>query len=118
MAHTGSTYWANLLHFYQPYGQKQSIIDAIVAQCYRPVAEGILAEPSARVTINFTGVLLDQLATYGHGDVIEMYAEAALRGQVEFVGSSKFHAILPLLPETEALRQIQINDETNRKYLG
>jgi predicted glycosyl hydrolase (DUF1957 family) len=118
MAHTGTTYWANLLHFYQPFGQKQGIIDAIVAQCYRPVAEGILAEPKARVTINFTGVLLDQLAEYGHTDVIAMYAEAARRGQVEFVGSSKYHAILPLLPEAEALRQIQINDETNRKYLG
>jgi hypothetical protein len=118
MAHIGSAYWANLLHFYQPFGQKPSIIDAIVAQCYRPVAEGILAEPKAHVTINFTGVLLDQLAAYGHTDVIDMYAEAARRGQVEFVGSSKFHAILPLLPEAEALRQIQINDETNRKYLG
>ncbi len=111
-------FWANLIHFYQPYRQKREIIDAITAQCYRPVAEGILANPDARLTINFTGVLLDQMAEYGYSDVIEMYAEAARRGQVEFVGSAKFHTILPLLPAAEALRQIEINDETNRRYLG
>ena len=110
--------WANLLHFYQPYGQKREIIDAIAAQCYRPVAAGILDNPRARITINFTGVLLDQLAEYGHRDVIEMYAEAARRGQVEFVGSAKYHAILPLLPAGEAKRQIEINNETNQKYFG
>ncbi len=111
-------YWANLLHFYQPYRQKREIIDAITAQCYRPVAQGILNNPAARLTINFTGVLLDQLAEYGHGDVIEMYAEAARRGQVEFVGSGKYHAILPLLPDEEVRRQIEINDETNRHFFG
>ena len=111
-------FWANLLHFYQPYRQKREILDAIAAQCYRPVAEGILANPDARLTINFTGVLLDQLAESGYGEIIEMYAEAARRGQVEFVGSSKYHTTLPLLPAGEALRQIEINDEANRRHLG
>lgn len=111
-------FWANLLHFYQPYRQKREIIDAIAAQCYRPVAQGILDHPEARLTINFTGVLLDELAQYGYGDIIEMYVEAARRGQVEFVGSAKYHTTLPLLPAEEALRQIEINDETSRRYLG
>ncbi|HUD11034.1 MAG TPA: hypothetical protein VMS08_01375, partial [Candidatus Saccharimonadia bacterium] len=118
MAKIGPAYWANLLHFYQPYGQKRSIIDAIVAQCYRPVGEGILAHPQAKLTINFTGVLLEQLAAYGYQDVIDLYAEGARRGQIEFVGSAKYHAILPLLPKAEASRQIEINNETNRQYLG
>lgn len=111
-------FWAQLLHFYQPYGQKRDIIDAIVEQCYRPVGLGILADPGARVTVNFTGVLLDELAQYGHEDVIELYAEGVRRGQIELVGSAKFHTTLPLLEPGEALRQIEINDETNRKYFG
>lgn len=111
-------YWAQLLHFYQPYGQKREIIEAIVEQCYRPVGLGILADPSAKVTINFTGVLLDELAQYGYEDVIELYAEGVRRGQIELVGSAKFHTTLPLLEPAEALRQIEINDETNRKYFG
>ncbi len=111
-------FWANLLHFYQPYRQKREIIDAIAAQCYRPVAQGILDHPEARITVNFTGVLLDELVKYGYEDIIEMYVEAARRGQVEFVGSAKYHTTLPLLPAEEALRQIEINDETNRRYLG
>jgi hypothetical protein len=110
--------WANLLHFYQPYGQKREIVDKIVAQCYRPVAEGILASPTARISVNFTGVLLDLLDEFGHREVIEMYKEAALQGRVELVGSAKYHAILPLLPPAEAFRQVEINNETNRKFFG
>jgi hypothetical protein len=110
--------WANVLHFYQPHEQKRDIIDAITAQCYRPIAEAILANKGARLTINLTGVLLDQLDQWGYRDVIEMYAEAVRRGQVELVGSAKFHTILPLLPASEALRQLEINNETGRKYFG
>ena len=111
-------YWANLLHFYQPYRQKREIIDAIAAQCYRPVAQGLLDNPDGKLTINFTGVLLDQLAQYGYTDIIEMYAEAARRGQVEFVGSAKFHTPLTLLAPAGALRQIEITAEANRRHLG
>jgi hypothetical protein len=110
--------WANVLHFYQPHEQKRDIIDAITAQCYHPIAEAILANKGARLTINFTGVLLDQLDQWGHRDVIDMYAEAVRRGQVELVGSAKYHTILPLLPADEALRQLEINNETGRKYFG
>ncbi len=110
--------WANLLHFYQPQGQKREIIDAIVEQCYRPVGEGILAHPEARLTINFTGVLLEQLDQYGHRDVIELYAETVRRGQVELTGSAQYHTILPLLPPDEARRQIEVNDDTGRRYFG
>jgi hypothetical protein len=110
--------WALLLHYYQPYGQKKEIVDKIVAQCYRPVAEALLEEPDARLSINFTGVLLDLLDEYGHRDVIDLYAEAVRQGKVELVGSAKYHAILPLLPAGEARRQVEINNETNRKYFG
>jgi len=111
-------YWAQLLHFYQPFGQRRDIIEAITAQCYRPVVEGVLANPRARLSINFTGVLLDQLAEAGQQEVIEMYAEAARRGHVELVATAKYHAILPLLPPEEARRQIELNHETNRRFFG
>ena len=110
--------WANLLHFYQPAGQKKQIVDAITAQCYRPVVEGLLQHPQAKITVNFTGVLLEQLAQYGHTDVIELWKEAVRRGQVELVSSAKFHVILPLLPVAEARRQIEIHNEVNRRYFG
>jgi alpha-amylase/alpha-mannosidase (GH57 family) len=110
--------WAIILHFYQPYGQKREIIDKIVAQCYKPVAERILADPRASVTINFPGVLLEQLSAYGHRDVLELYREAAKMGRVELVGSAMHHTLLPLLPVTEANRQLRINDEVNQKFFG
>ena len=110
--------WATLLHFYQPYGQKREIIDAIVHQSYRPIAEALLANDHGKLNINFTGVLLDQLDEFGYREIIEMYAEAARLGRIELVGSSKYHTIMPLLPAGEAARQLEINNVTSQKYFG
>ena len=38
--------------------------------------------------------------------------------KIEIVGTAKFHPILPLIPEKEALRQIQMNEEINIKEFG
>ncbi|OLS14763.1 MAG: seg hypothetical protein [Promethearchaeota archaeon CR_4] len=37
---------------------------------------------------------------------------------MEFTGSAKFHPLLPLLPEPEVERQIELNNETNRHFFG
>ena len=45
-------------------------------------------------------------------------ASSRERGQVEFVGSAKYHAILPLINEHEQRRQIRRNHLTNRHFFG
>ena len=40
------------------------------------------------------------------------------RGRIEFLESAKYHAFLPLLPESEIIRQIILNNKTNSKYFG
>lgn len=111
-------YWSTFLHFYQPPGQRREIIDGVVHQTYKPIVEGVLAAGQGRLTINLAGSLVEQLDQCGHHELIEKFAEAGRRGLIEFVGTSKYHAILPLLPPAEAKRQITINDDTLRHYLG
>lgn len=111
-------YWANFLHFYQPPDQKREIVDAIAAQTYNPIFDGILASAKGGTTVNMAGSLLELLDRYGHQELLEKFREAGRRGLVEYVGSSKYHAILPLLRPAEARRQIIINDEANQHYLG
>ncbi len=110
--------WANFLHFYQPAQQQADILEAVVAQCYRPVINSIFNNPRARLTININGSLLELFDKYGYKDLILMLRTLGEKGQVEFVGSAKYHAFLPLLNKEEILRQIKINDETNSFYLG
>ena len=111
-------YWAQLLHFYQPPIQSPNILDKICRESYKPLIKVLLQYPEARVTVNINGVLTEMLHDCGHNDVINGLRELARRGQIEFTGSGKYHPILPLVPQKEVMRQIQLNSITNRHFFG
>lgn len=110
--------WANFLHFYQPAEQQPDILAAVVAQSYRPIFERIRDDRGVRLTVNVTGALLELFDKHGYQDLIDALRHGARDGRVEFTGSAKYHAFLPFLEEKEIVRQIRMNNETNRYYLG
>jgi len=110
--------WANFLHFYQPPTQKRVWVDRITTEAYRPVLKGLLDHPSARITFNINGVLLDLWEEFGHKDVIEMVGQLLDKKQIELTGSAKYHPLLPKIPEDEIKRQIELNALTIKKYFG
>ena len=110
--------WANLLHIYQPPQQEERIIKKVVRESYSPVLDVLEARPSVKITLNICASLTEQLIKYGFKEIIERISKLANRGQIEFTGSAKYHPILPLLPEDEIKRQIELNNETNKKYFG
>jgi hypothetical protein len=111
-------YWASLLHFYQPPIQLPEVLRKVVDESYRPLIDVFKQNPHARVSVNINGVLTEMLYESGYQDVIDGLRELAEGGQVEFVGSAKFHAILPLIDESEQRRQIRRNHLTNRHFFG
>jgi hypothetical protein len=111
-------YWAPFLHFYQPSFQFHKVLQKICKDCYRPLLEVLLRNPHIKVTVNINGVLTELLHEHGAADILERFKELASRGQLEFVGSAKFHPILPLLPSQEAERQIRLNHEANSHFFG
>jgi len=110
--------WANFLHFYQPAGQQPDILEAIVAQSYRPIIEGIKKHDKVRLTININGALFELLDKYGYSDIIEDLKNLVAENRIEITGSAKYHPLLPLLSEKEIIRQIELNTETLRHFLG
>ncbi len=110
--------WANFLHFYQPPTQKEFWVKKITAECYRVLVKGWLENPKAKVTLNINAVLTEFLDKYGAHDVIDGLRTLAERGQLEFTASAKYHPFLPLMPEEEIRRQIELNTETNKRYFG
>ncbi len=111
-------YWALLVHFYQPPTQIHSVLDKVTDESYRPLLNMLRENSNARVTVNICGVLTEMLAEHGKFDVIEGLAELAAKGQIEFTGTSKYHAILPLIPKDEIKRQINENSKINRTLIG
>ncbi len=111
-------YWAPLFHFYQPPTQTPAVLMKVANESYRPILAVFDEFPHARATFNINGVLTEMLGLYGYTDVLSGMRKLAEAGQVEFTGSGKFHPILPLIPAEEAERQILLNQNTNREYLG
>jgi len=111
-------YWANLLHFYQPPIQIPEVLRKVVDESYRPLIDVLGQNPHAKVTVNINGVLTEMLFESGYQDVIDGLRKLALRGQVEFVGSGKYHPILPLINADEQRRQIRRNHLTNKHFFG
>ncbi|MFC1687994.1 hypothetical protein ACFL0L_05480, partial [Patescibacteria group bacterium] len=111
-------YWANFLHIYQPPTQKEYWVRKIADESYRKITKGLKEHPRAKITLNVNAVLSELFERYGCKDIIDDLRMLAEKGQIEFTGSAKFHPFLPLLPEKEIIRQIELNTETNKKYYG
>src|SRR3989344_6920527 len=111
-------HWANFLHFYQPAEQQQDILEAIVNQSYRPILNNLRINKRVRLTINVNAALIELFDEYGFKDLIDILRELGKEKRLEFTSSAKYHAFLPFLEEKEIIRQIKINDETNKFFLG
>ena len=125
-------YWANFLHIYQPPTQKEIWVRRITDECYRKLFAGILKTlphrqaglpagevgKHARLTLNINGILCELLDKHGGRDVLENIKKLLQNGTLELTGSAKFHAFLPLLPESEIERQILLNEAILDKYFG
>ena len=110
--------WANFLHFYQPASQQGDILEAIVAQSYAPIIQGIKKNPRVRLSININGALLELFHKCGYDYLIKDLKTLLEEGRVEITGSAKYHALLPLLSDEEIRRQIELNTATLRNFFG
>jgi alpha-amylase/alpha-mannosidase (GH57 family) len=111
-------FWSNFIHIYQPPTQTFEIVRKVTNECYRTLVRILQKYNRARITLNINASLTEQLVRYGFDDVIGGIKELAQDRRVEFTASAKYHPILPLIPDDEIRRQIELNTETNRKYFG
>ena len=110
--------WANFLHIYQPAEQRREILDAVVAQCYRPIFQRLKHDPRIRLTLNVTGALLELFDQYHYRDLIDCLRKVGKEGRIEFTGSAKYPHLCRFLENDEIVRQIQLNNQANRYFLG
>ena len=110
--------WANFLHIYQPAEQQADILEAVVVQSYRPIFYGLKKYKKVRLSLNINGALLELFDKRGYHDLIDILREIVKEDRVELTGSAKYHAFLPFLEKDEIIRQIKINDETIKFFLG
>ncbi|MFH1896553.1 MAG: UvrB/UvrC motif-containing protein [bacterium] len=110
--------WANFLHIYQPPTQKKYWVDRITAESYKKIVAELQGAPKAKLTLNINACLTEMLVNFGYRGLIDDIKDLVLNGQVELTASAKFHPLLTKIPEDEIVRQIRLNDNTNKKYFG
>ncbi len=113
-----TTYWAPLLHIYQPPTQEIDVLRRINKECYIPLLSVINDIDNSKFCLNINGVLIELLKEYGMEDSLELLDQLVKIGKVEILGTGKFHPILPLIPKEEISRQIRMNEEVNRTEFG
>ena len=110
--------WAPFLHLYQPPTQFPAVLRKIAEESYVPLVSFLERNSRAKLTLNISAALTDQLDKYGFDDVLSGIRRLAERGQVELTGSAAFHPLLSRLPFSEISRQVRLNEEINREYFG
>ena len=112
-------YIALFLHLYQPPTQFAKVLKSISDASYWRLLNIIRKYPTARLTMNVSGSLTEQLAKNAdlRSCLVDL-ADLVERGQVELTGSAAYHPLLTEIPASEIRRQILLNDEINRQYFG
>ncbi len=106
-----------VLHQHQPVGNFPWVFEQVYNACYRPLIDALQRHPRIRVTMHYSGPLLDWLITE-HPEYISDLAALARSGQVEMMTGGYYEPILPIIPEQDQIGQIQKMTSAIRRYFG
>jgi len=110
--------WINFLHIYQPPSQDPAILELVTEESYRLIIKLLKKYPKMKLSLNISGSLLEQMKCNGFKKTIDEIRKLVEAGKIELTGTAMYHPILPLLPEKEIRRQIQLQNEILIDFFG
>jgi 4-alpha-glucanotransferase len=103
---TSSIHLGLLLHNHQPIGNFPWVFQQVYAESYLPMIEALERHPEVRLSLHYTGSLLDWIEEV-HPEFLERIAVLARRNQIEIVSGGYYEPILPSIPDNDKVAQIQ-----------
>ncbi len=95
--------WA--VHNHQPVGNFDFIFARAYDQAYRPFLDVLRVHPGIRLSLHYSGILLDWLEQ-NHPEYLRAVRELCAAGQVEILGGGYYEPILPMLTDGDKEGQI------------
>jgi alpha-amylase/alpha-mannosidase (GH57 family) len=95
-----------LLHNHQPVGNFPWVFQQVYEEAYLPMIEALERHPGVRLSLHYTGSLLDWLEE-AHPEFLQRVRQLVRRGQVEMVSGGYYEPILPSIPDTDKVAQIR-----------
>jgi alpha-amylase len=109
------------IHIVIPFAQPLTATDAEMAQatrsCYVPLLDALEQAENVRLTLHFSGHLLDYMARRQEGFMLRLKA-LMKRGQIEILGGLFYGGMPGLVPEADLRGQIEMASEFWDSYVG
>jgi 4-alpha-glucanotransferase len=94
------------IHNHQPVGNFGWVFDEVFGQAYEPMVDALERHPGVRLSLHYTGPLLEWFRTERPEFVARLRALVE-RGQVEIIGGGYFEPVLASLPERDRIGQLR-----------
>jgi 4-alpha-glucanotransferase len=105
------------VHNHQPIGNFEHVLTEATARAYQPFLERLRDRPEVRLTMHWTGSLLEWLRDRTPG-IFDLLGTVVARGQVELLTGGYYEPILAILPDHDKVGQIQHLTEFIRAHFG
>lgn len=106
-----------VLHSHQPVGNFDHVFEYAVKRCYRPVVEMLARYPDFRCGLHFTGPLLSWLEIHDQS-LLRAAASLCQRGQVEMLSGGYYEPLLAVIPQQDAVAQLDKQTAYTEKRFG
>ena len=114
---TQPVYLLMAMHAHQPVGNFDSVMAQASRTAYEPFIDLLERHPGVRVSLHYSGSLLDWLLTHRPA-FIKRVSRLVKQGQVELLASGYYEPILPVIPEADRQGQIRLMRETLKREFG
>jgi hypothetical protein len=105
------------IHNHQPVGNAHHVFESVYQEAYLPFLEALEHHPSIRLSLHYSGCLLDWLREH-QPDFLSRLKALAGRGQVEIMTGGYYEPILPAIPDADKVGQIAHMSSVIREELG
>src|ERR1700730_12767135 len=112
-----SIHFGLVLHNHQPVGNFPWVFQQIYEEAYLPMIEALERHKGVRLSLHYTGSLLDWL-TEAHPEVLDRLGALVQRRQIELVGGGYYEAIPCAIPDRDKIGQIRHLTERLQKNFG
>ena len=105
------------IHNHQPVGNADHVFESVYRQSYRPLLAALERHPRIRLSLHYSGCLLDWLREH-RPDFLTRLKALAARRQVEIMTGGYYEPILPAIPDADKVGQIKHMSTVIRDELG
>jgi alpha-amylase/alpha-mannosidase (GH57 family) len=105
------------IHNHQPVGNFLHVLENAYEKAYLPFVEVLKKYPFMKISIHYTGVLLDFFRDR-HPEFLQTLRKLVKKGQLEMMTGGYYEPILAVIPDEDKLGQIKRLSQTIEEELG